>query len=201
MFGIVRHYKTEPGQIDAIVRHTRERFMQPISHAWGFVSWTLIDAGPDGVVTASVFEDELGAELAAGWVRENQAATELGHPKISEGPVAFRDVKEHVHSGYGFVWHLASKPGEFEDAKKRVVEGFIPTIAELPGYAAHGAIDAGHGALSWLLVFADEDSAKTARERARAWADKNLGSLLAHPPEIVFGEVKLRIPAHATVSA
>lgn len=201
MFGIVRHYKTEPGQIDAIVRHTRERFMRPISHAWGFVSWTLIDAGPDGVVTASVFEDELGADLAAGWVRENQAATELGHPQIFEGPVAFRDVREHVHSGYGFMWQHACKPGAAEEAKQRIQEGYIPAIAELPGYAAHGAIDAGHGTIVWLLVFADEASAKAARERTLAWAEANLGDILAHPPELVFGEVKLRIPAHATVTA
>jgi hypothetical protein len=201
MFGVVRQYKTEPGQIDAIVRHTRERFMHPISHAWGFVSWTLIDAGLDGVVTASVFEDELGADLAAGWVRENQAATELGHPKISEGPIAFRDVKEHVHSGYGFVWHGACKPSEAEEAKKRVRESYVPMIAELPGYAAFGAIDSGHGNMVWLLVFADEGSAKAARERTLAWVDQNLVNLLSHPPEIVFGEVRLRIPATATVRA
>ena len=201
MFGIVRQYKTEPGQIDAIVRHTRERFMHPISHAWGFVSWTLIDAGPYGVVTASVFENELGADLAAGWVKENQAATELGHPKTSEGQIAFRDVKEHVHSGFGFVWHSACKRDEAGEALRRIRQSCVPLIAELPGYAAHGAIDAGHGAVVCLLVFADEPSAKAARERVLAWSADNLGILLSHPPEVVFGEVKLRIPAHATVTA
>lgn len=201
MFGVVRQYKTEPGQIDAIVRHTRERFMHPISQAWGFVSWTLIDAGPYGVVTASVFENELGADLAAGWVKENQAATELGHPRISEGPIAFRDVRDHVHSGFGFVWHSACKPDEAGEVLRRIGEGGVPLIAELPGYAGHGAINAGHGDIVCLLVFADEPSAKAARERVLAWSAEHLGILLSHPPEVIFGEVKLRIPAHAAVTA
>jgi hypothetical protein len=201
MFGVIRQYKTDPGQIDAILRLTRDRFMHPISKAWGFVSWTLIDAGSAGVVTASVFDDELGAEVAGGWVRENQAAVALGHPTVTEGPITFRDVAEHVQSGYGFLLRYACKPDEVEEVTKRFRDGFVPLIWSMPGYAAHGAIDAGHGIAVWLIVFADEESADAAEKCALAWTEENLAGLIASPPEIIFGEIKLRIPAAATVMA
>ena len=201
MFGVIRQYETDPGQIDEIVRHTRERFMHPISKAWGFVSWTLIDAGPDGVVTACVFDDEIGAEVAGGWVRENQAALALGHPRITEGPVTFRDVREHVHSGYGFVWRYTCRPGEERETAKRVRDGLVPLIVSLPGYAAYGALEAGHGTAVWLLVFADAQSASAAKERTLAWANENIAASLSGAPELIFGEIKLRIPSSATVTA
>jgi hypothetical protein len=201
MFGVVRRYKTEPGQIAAILRHMRERFMHPISQGWGFVSWTLIDAGPAGVVTASVFDNELGAELAAGWVRENQAATALGQPEVRQGPILFRDVKEHVRSGFGFVWRYTCKPGTGEEVTKRVRDDYVPLASGMSGYAAYGAIDAGRGVTVWLLVFADEDSAHAAEAATVNWADKNLAGLLVQQPELFFGEIKLRIPAAAMVTA
>ncbi|MFY9781157.1 MAG: hypothetical protein WAJ85_11690 [Candidatus Baltobacteraceae bacterium] len=201
MFGVVRQYRTDPGQIDAIVSRTRERFMHPISKAWSFVSWTLIDAGADGVVTASVFDDEIGAEVAAGWVRENQAALALGHPKVTEGPIVFREVKEHVHAGYGFLLRYACKPGETGAVAARIRDGFIPSIAAMPGYAGYGSIDAGHGIVVSLLVFADRESAQAGERCALAWAQENIAALISSPPEVVFGEIKLRIPASATVNA
>ncbi|MGP6156576.1 MAG: hypothetical protein ACLPYS_03460 [Vulcanimicrobiaceae bacterium] len=200
MFGVVRHYKADPKQIEQIVRTIRDRFMHPISKAWNFVSWTLIDAGPGGVVTASVFEDELGAELAAGWVRENQAAVALGHPRVTQGPITFRDVNEHVETGYGFVWRYESKPGADQPIAKRIRDGFVPLMRGMPGYAASGALDAGRGVAEWLLVFADEESANAGRERTLAWTGENIGDQLVRPPDVVFGEIKLRIPAQATVT-
>jgi hypothetical protein len=200
MFGVIRQYKTDPGQIDAILRNTRDRFMHPISKAWGFVSWTLIDASPAGVLTASVFEDELGAELAAGWVRENQAALALGRPKLTEGPITFRDVKEHVPSGYGFLWRYACRSGAVEEVTKRIRDGFVPLVSSMPGYAAYGAIDAGDGIGVWLLVFEDDATAAAAKEGTLSWARENIADLLAGPTEVVFGEIKLRIPAAATAT-
>jgi hypothetical protein len=72
----------------------------------------LVDAGAAGVVTSSVFEDEMGAELAAGWVKENQTALALGSPQVRRGAITIRHVNERVRAGYGFVWRYAFKSAD-----------------------------------------------------------------------------------------
>jgi hypothetical protein len=192
MYGVIRQYKTSPGQIDAILRRSRDRFMPMLSKAWGFVSWTLMDAGPAGVITASVFEDELAADLAAGWYKENQAALALGPPQVTRGPIVIRLVGEQVQEGYGFLWRCAFGPADVEEAKKRLRDTFVPLIGSMSGFASYGAMDAGRSNVVSLSAFTNRESAAAAHQRTVAWTDKSLAGLVLHPAEIVLGEIKLR---------
>jgi hypothetical protein len=192
MYGVIRQYKIDPEQIDAIVRRSRDRFVPILSKATGFVSWTLMDAGQAGIFTASVFEDELSADLAAGWYKENQAALALGRPQISRGPVVIRRVRERARADCGLLWFCAFTPAKVEEATRRLRDSFVPLIGDVPGFASYGAIDAGGGNVVSLGAFANRESVDAANQRAGAWIDESLAGLVAKPPETIVGEIKLR---------
>jgi hypothetical protein len=201
MFGIVRQYKTRPEKLHEIVARSRDRFMPLITKTWGFVAWALLDGGPAGVVTTSLFDDETDAELAAGWVKENQSALALGTPQIDEGSITIREVKEHVQAGYGFLWRYASKPGNAREVVKSIRDALVPLLASMPGFASYEAIDAGGGNAVSFCAFADRDTANAANEFALAWVKERLSGLLEVAPHAVFGEIKLHSTLAAPVSA
>jgi hypothetical protein len=200
MYGVIRQYTINPRQNDAIVRRSRDRFVPILSKASGFVSWTLMEAGPAGIITASVFEDELGADLAAGWYKENQAALALGRPQVTRGPIVIRRVGEHVRSGYGLLWRCSFRPADVEEATKRLRDSLVPLIGGMPGFASYGAIDAGGSNVVSLSAFANRESVDAANQQAGAWVNESLAGLVSKSPEIILGEIKLRSVQAAAVT-
>ena len=200
MYGVIRQYDIDPGQIDAIVHRCRERFLPILSKALGFVSWTLMDAGPAGLITASVFDDELKADYAAGWYKENQAALALGHPQVTRGPVVTRSVVEHVPEGYGFLWRCAVGASGIYEATHRVRDSLVPLIAALPGFASYGAIDAGASTVVSLSIFKNRECADAGSRQTVAWVNERLAECVAQPPEIIPAEIRLRTSTTAVTT-
>lgn len=200
MFGVIRQYEIDPGQIDAIVQHCREPFLPVLSKALGFVSWALLDAGPAGLATESVFENEAQADYAAGWYKENQAALALGHPHVTRGPVLMRHVAEHVPEGYGFLWRCAIRPAVADEATRRLRDGLLPLIAAVPGFASYTAIDAGGSHVVSVNAFKNQEAAYAGDQRTSAWVSETLAEFFAEPPEIIHGEIKLRSSRPAAVT-
>ena len=77
-------------------------------------------------------------------------------------------------------------PGE---AGRRVNEGFVPLVKELPGFVAYYWVDAGGGVMASTSVFEDQSGAEASVERAADWVRENIAELLPNPPEVVTGEV------------
>ena len=77
-------------------------------------------------------------------------------------------------------------PGE---AGRRVNEGFVPLLKELPGFVAYYWVDAGGGGMTSLSVFEDQSGAEASIERAADWVRENIAELLPNPPEVTTGEV------------
>ena len=75
------------------------------------------------------------------------------------------------------------------EAIRRVNEGFIPIISEIPGFAAYYWVDAGGGVMISVSVFQDRASAEESNSRASDYVRENLVSLLPNPPQITAGEV------------
>jgi len=191
MYGVIRQYKIDPDQIGAIVRHCREPFLPNLSKTLGFVSWTLMDAGPT-LLTASAFDDEIEADNAAGWYRENQAALALGKPRVTRGPVVVYHVAEHVPAGYGLVWRCTFKTGDAERATQRLCDIFLPGICDIPHFASYEVIAAGGGNVVSLCAFTDRESAEEGKRRTVAWASENLAGSFLNVPEIIVCEIRLR---------
>ena len=77
-------------------------------------------------------------------------------------------------------------PGE---AGRRVNEGFVPLLKELPGFVAYYWVDAGDGVMASTSVFEDQSGAEASIERAADWVRENIAELLPNPPEVITGEV------------
>jgi hypothetical protein len=79
-----------------------------------------------------------------------------------------------------------TNPGE---AVRRVNEGFVPLISQVPGFVAYYWVDAGGGVLISTSVFEDRAGAEESNRRAADWVRQNIASLAPNPPQITAGEV------------
>jgi hypothetical protein len=88
------------------------------------------------------------------------------------------------------------------EAGRRVAEGFVPILREMPGFVAYYWVDAGDGVMISTSIFEDlaatesisEDREGVAESNTRAaeWVRENLSQLLPNPPQITSGEVVAR---------
>jgi hypothetical protein len=75
------------------------------------------------------------------------------------------------------------------EAARRVNEGFVPLISQMPGFVAYYWVDAGGGVMISTSVFQDQANAEESNRRAADWVRQNLVSVLPNPPQITAGEV------------
>jgi hypothetical protein len=75
------------------------------------------------------------------------------------------------------------------EAAKRVNEGFMPLLKEIPGLIAYYWVDAGGGVMISTSVFQDQSAADESNRRAASWVKENLAQLLPKPPQITDGRV------------
>ena len=74
-------------------------------------------------------------------------------------------------------------------AGRRVKEGFVPLLRQVPGFVAYYWIDAGDGVMVSTSVFEDQTGAEESIKRAADFVRENLASLLPNPPQVAAGEV------------
>ena len=73
---------------------------------------------------------------------------------------------------------------------KKVDEGLVPSLRELPGFRGYYLINAGDGVLSSITVFETSDDAEKSTTVAGNWvSEEKLDSALPKPPKITTGEV------------
>ncbi len=76
-----------------------------------------------------------------------------------------------------------------KEAGRRVNEGFVPIVSQIPGFVAYYWVDAGDGVMVSTSVFQDQSRAEESNTKAADWARQNLATLLPRPPQISSGEV------------
>jgi hypothetical protein len=75
------------------------------------------------------------------------------------------------------------------EAGRRVKEGFVPLIREVPGFVAYYWVNAGGGVMYSTSVFQDQAGEEESTKRAEEYVRDNLASLLPHLPQVTAGEV------------
>ena len=78
---------------------------------------------------------------------------------------------------------------DVREATRRVNEGFIQIVSEIPGFVAYYWIDAGGGVMTSVSIFQDRPSAEQSNARASDYVRENLASVLPNPPKITAGVV------------
>ena len=78
---------------------------------------------------------------------------------------------------------------DVREATRRVNEGFIQIVRDIPGFVAYYWVDAGGGVMISVSVFQDRASADQSNARAADYVRENLTAVLPNRPQITAGEV------------
>ena len=82
-------------------------------------------------------------------------------------------------------------PGETEELTRQLEAGFVPLLRQVPGFIDYYWVDGGSTMLFSVNVFADRASADASVQLAADFAREQVAALIAHPPEITEGEVRI----------
>jgi hypothetical protein len=82
-----------------------------------------------------------------------------------------------------------------DDLVERVKAGFVPIVSRIPGFQEYLFVDAGGGAHLTISLYDDPSGADQSTRDAAGWAAENVAALIAGPPQVTTGWV--RIHAHA----
>ncbi|GAA2236682.1 MULTISPECIES: hypothetical protein [Kitasatospora] len=72
---------------------------------------------------------------------------------------------------------------------RRVSQGFVPLLRQVPGFVAYYWLDAGDGVMVSTSVFEDQTGAEESIKRAADFVRDNLASLLPNAPQVTAGRV------------
>ena len=75
------------------------------------------------------------------------------------------------------------------EAARKVNEGFLSIISQVPGFVAYYWVDAGGGVMVSTSVFEDQTGAEESNKRAADYVREHMAPLLPNPPQITAGEV------------
>jgi hypothetical protein len=75
------------------------------------------------------------------------------------------------------------------EAARRVNEGFVPLISQVPGFLAYYWVDAGGSVMVSTSIFENQAGAEESNRRAADYVRQNIAPLLPNPPQITAGEV------------
>ena len=82
-----------------------------------------------------------------------------------------------------------AKAGMAEELARRIKEGAIPIISDVPGFMGYYVVYAPDDTVMAISLFADHAGAQESNRRALAWIDQNLAPLLTGPATAVAGPV------------
>ena len=90
---------------------------------------------------------------------------------------------------YAAIRQGKAKAGMAEQLARRIKEGAIPIISDVPGFRAYYVIYAPDDTVTAISVFDDYAGAEESNKRWLAWIQQNLAPLLSGPATAVAGPV------------
>ena len=90
---------------------------------------------------------------------------------------------------YAGIRQAKAKTGMAEELTRRIKEGAIPIISDVPGFKAYYVIYAPDDTVTAISIFDDYAAAQESNKRALAWIEQELTPMLAGPATAVAGPV------------
>jgi len=90
---------------------------------------------------------------------------------------------------YAAIRQGTAKAGMAEELARRIKEGAIPIISDVPGFQAYYVIYAPNDTVTAISIFDDYAGAQESNRRGLAWIEQNLTPLLTGPATAVAGPV------------
>jgi hypothetical protein len=75
---------------------------------------------------------------------------------------------------------------------RRVQEGFVPIVRQVPGFLAWYLVDGGGGSLFTITLCEDRAGAEASVSAAADWVPDNVGDLVEGSPAVINGEVRVQ---------
>src|SRR5919201_454768 len=128
-----------------------------------------------------------GPSCASGWIGWSKVpgnATRHGGQGLHEE----RQVPRKEQAMYATVRRYEGVTDP-QETGRRVKEGFVPLISQIPGFVAYYWIDAGGGVMVSTSIFEDQAGEEESNRRAADYVREHLARLLPNPPQITAGEV------------
>ena len=130
----------------------------------------------------------LGASvlLAVGAGRASAAAAMQATPTTGSG-----------RAGYLVVRRYNLKPdADYAELTRRVNEGFVPIIRDVPGFVEYLFVEPGDGTHLAVSIFTDQAGADESTARATGWSEANVTEFVELPAfSVVGGPVRLDVTA------
>ena len=82
-----------------------------------------------------------------------------------------------------------AKPGMAEELARRIKEGAIPIISDVPGFQAYYVVYAPDDTVTAISIFDDVTGAEESNRRGLVWIEANLAPLLSGAATAVAGPV------------
>jgi heme-degrading monooxygenase HmoA len=79
--------------------------------------------------------------------------------------------------------------GSAEELARRVREGFVPLVRQIPGFRGYYLLDGGPDVLITISMFDSADEAFASNETAAEWVRDNVLEFTKGMPEVMVGDV------------
>ncbi|MBV9249280.1 MAG: hypothetical protein JO227_08565 [Acetobacteraceae bacterium] len=90
---------------------------------------------------------------------------------------------------YAAIRQGKAKAGMAEELTRRIKEGALPIISDVPGFRAYYVTYAPDDTVTAISIFDNHAGAEESNRRALAWIEQDLSPLLAGPATAVAGPV------------
>ena len=90
---------------------------------------------------------------------------------------------------YAAIRQAKAKSGMAEELARRIKEGAIPIISDVPGFKAYYVVYASDDTVTAISIFNDYAGAEESNRRALTWIEQNLAPLLAGSATALAGPV------------
>jgi len=103
-----------------------------------------------------------------------------------------RDLRQPTReedSVYAAIRQGKAKTGMAEELTRRIKEGAIPIISDVPGFMAYYVVYAPDDTVTAISIFNDYAGAEESNRRALTWIEQNLAPLLTGPATALAGPV------------
>src|SRR5215471_1425317 len=101
----------------------------------------------------------------------------------------FRQPTREEDSVYAAIRQGKAKTGMAEELTRRIKEGAIPIISDVPGFMAYYVVYAPDDTVTAISIFNDYAGAEESNRRALTWIEQNLAPLLTGPATALAGPV------------
>jgi hypothetical protein len=100
-----------------------------------------------------------------------------------------RQPPEKEDTVYAAIRQGKAKTGMAEELTRRIKEGAIPIISDVPGFMAYYVVYAPDDTVTAISIFNDYAGAEESNRRALTWIEQNLAPLLSGPATALAGPV------------